>query len=212
MLCIKVCLCFSFVFLTYCQLSKELPLPPLYVKDVGSFSKQPSGLTYCSTTGHFYMNCDRCNFIAEIKPDGEFVQELYFESSYSDVEAMACSDRDGYLYIGEEGKRKVTALLLEDYDNLSNNRKGLKEVNSFTVVTGDATSTRSGLEGMTVNENTGDIYVANEKGPAMIVRVHSNGEQFDANEIQYVRDISGLAYDSELDLLWVLSDQNEQFV
>jgi len=83
-------------------------------------------------------------------------------------------------------------------------------VYDFTVVTGSSTSTRSGLEGMTVNEKTGDIYVANEKGPAMIVRVHSDGEQFDSNEIEYLRDISGLAYDEELDLLWVLSDQDEK--
>merc|ERR1711974_340503 len=30
------------------------------------------------------------------------------------------------------------------------------------------------------------------------------------NEISYLRDTSGLAYDEELDLLWVLSDQDEK--
>eukprot|EP00339_Tiarina_fusa_P015038 CAMPEP_0117005734 /NCGR_PEP_ID=MMETSP0472-20121206/6228_1 /TAXON_ID=693140 ORGANISM="Tiarina fusus, Strain LIS" /NCGR_SAMPLE_ID=MMETSP0472 /ASSEMBLY_ACC=CAM_ASM_000603 /LENGTH=228 /DNA_ID=CAMNT_0004707027 /DNA_START=346 /DNA_END=1032 /DNA_ORIENTATION=+ len=89
-------------------------------------------------------------------------------------------------------------------------KKELQEVYDFTVVTGDATSTRSGLEGMTVNEKNGEIYVANEKGPAMIVRLTNNGEQIESNEIDYARDISGLAYDTELDLLWVLSDQNEK--
>lgn len=65
---------------------------------------------------------------------------------------------------------------------------------------------------MTCNTRNGDIYVANEKGPAMIVRCHKNGVEYESNIITYARDISGLAYDDVLDLLWVLSDQNEQFV
>eukprot|EP00324_Dicrateria_rotunda_P001203 CAMPEP_0206155308 /NCGR_PEP_ID=MMETSP1474-20131121/2025_1 /ASSEMBLY_ACC=CAM_ASM_001110 /TAXON_ID=97495 /ORGANISM="Imantonia sp., Strain RCC918" /LENGTH=245 /DNA_ID=CAMNT_0053553905 /DNA_START=222 /DNA_END=956 /DNA_ORIENTATION=- len=133
------------------------------------------------------------------------IQKLKFDSSHHDIEAIACNDKEGYLYIAEEGHRKVQAFLLEDYDG-----KSLKEAYHFSVVTGNSTSSRSGLEGMTCNTNTGDIYIANEKGPAMIVRCHLNGEEYDSNEIHYSRDISGLAYDDALDLLWVLSDQNEQ--
>lgn len=100
---------------------------------------------------------------------------------------------------------------MNDY-NGHGNTKELKEAYSFHVVTGNSTSSRSGLEGMTCNTRNGDIYVANEKGPAMIVRCHKNGVEYEANVIEYAKDISGLAYDDSLDLLWVLSDQNEQYV
>lgn len=58
--------------------------------------------------------------------------------------------------------------------------------------------------------NDGNFKVANEKDPAMIVTVSLDGNLLYHEEIDYADDLSGLAYDSELDLLWVLSDQNEQ--
>ena len=212
MLILKQIVVFVLVLLcidnVYCS-HKSLPLPPLFAKNVGSIAKEPSGLTYCASTNHLYMNCDKssCTYIYEMDTRANEIQKLKFDSSHHDIEAIACNDKEGYLYIAEEGHRKVQAFLLEDYDG-----KSLKEAYHFSVVTGDSTSSRSGLEGMTCNTNTGDIYIANEKGPAMIVRCHLNGEEYDSNEIDYARDISGLAYDDALDLLWVLSDQNEQYV
>jgi uncharacterized protein YjiK len=86
----------------------------------------------------------------------------------------------------------------------------LTEVHSFHVVTGDSTSSRSGLEGLTVNPLNGHIYAANEKGPAMIIQCSAQGEELESKVIKYARDISGLAYDEQLQALWVLSDQDEK--
>eukprot|EP01024_Parvocaulis_polyphysoides_P018780 TRINITY_DN18357_c1_g1_i1.p2 TRINITY_DN18357_c1_g1~~TRINITY_DN18357_c1_g1_i1.p2 ORF type:complete len:215 (-),score=31.60 TRINITY_DN18357_c1_g1_i1:9-584(-) len=170
---IKILLVVVIILVCNVYADKDLPLPPLFVKDVGEFSDQPSGLTYCSSTNRLYMNCDICDFIAEMDTTGRFLEELEFDSSYSDIEAMACNDVDKYLYIAEEGDRRVIAFRLDEF-NGNGNKKELIEVYDFSVVTGDSTSSRSGLEGMTVDSNTGRIYVANEKGPAMIIFLEEN--------------------------------------
>ena len=91
-------------------------------------------------------------------------------------------------------------------------QKQLIEVTHFNVVTEDSVSGKSGLEGMTINTNTGDIYVANEKSPVLLIHIHSNGVQYQTYDIPKLADISGLAYDDQLDLLWILSDQMEKYL
>ena len=72
------------------------------MKDVGSKAKEPSGLTYCNTTDRVYMNCDQsaCHYIYEFDTKGNFIQTLEFDSSYHDIEAIACDDVNKLIYIG----------------------------------------------------------------------------------------------------------------
>jgi uncharacterized protein YjiK len=60
------------------------------------------------------------------------------------------------------------------------------------VRTAGTTTKNSGLEGLTVMPNT-DLILANEK------------------VAEYPGDISGVEWDDELQLLWVLSDQAERY-
>lgn len=91
-----VLLCVSFI---QCH-HKYLPLPPLFAKNVHSIAKEPSGLTYCAN--RLYMNCDKssCHYIYEMDTDLNEIQKLEFDSSHHDIEAIACNDKEGYLYIG----------------------------------------------------------------------------------------------------------------
>jgi len=49
-----------------------------------------------------------------------------------------------------------------------------------------------------------------EKNPALLATVSKEGKVIAAEKTKFSEDLSGVAYDSELDLLWVLSDSNEQ--
>ena len=52
--------------------------------------------------------------------------------------------------------------------------------------------------------------VANEKRPCLILSIAPGGEILDVITPSYVDDLSGIAYDDELELLWVLSDKQER--
>jgi len=215
--------------------------------------EQPSGLTFSHRTKRLYMICDtgHCNYIFEFDEEGEYIRKLEFTKDHKDVEAVACYDKEGLLYIGEESKRKVTAYYLpsdeeeipysSDSESSEEGEEGegerlltsvtgreisvvtgdktereiekktveLVEAFHFTVAAPEDSTLNNGLEGLTVNDRTGEIFCTNEKEPREIIRLSQLGEPIDIRYPAYAKDLSGLCYDNDLDLLWVLSDVSE---
>ena len=48
------------------------PLEPITAQNIADFVLEPSGLTFCESTGHLYAICDRhqCDYIYEMQTDG----------------------------------------------------------------------------------------------------------------------------------------------
>lgn len=69
-----------------------------------------------------------------------------------------------------------------------------------------------GLEGLTVSTITGNLIVANEKKPTLILEVTQSGKILNSLSPDFVDDVSGLHFDSKLNILWVLSDKSSQLV
>jgi len=115
---------------------------------------------------------------------------------------------DTYTLQKRKKKRRVTVFLLEDYE-IHKGEYYLKEVTSFYVSEGGEYLDGSGIEGLTVNTRTGEVYVANEKYPTILFHLSANYVILDRYFPTFSQDISDLFYDSELDLLWVLSDKSE---
>ena len=67
-----------------------------------------------------------------------------------------------------------------------------------------------GLEGLTWIPKTNSFLCANEKEPPMLVTVSTEGDIQDVEHVEFASDISGLAYDPDLNLIWVLSDSDEK--
>lgn len=69
-----------------------------------------------------------------------------------------------------------------------------------------------GIEGMTYIPKHDIFLVANEKKPTLISGISEKGEIIFITEPSFSKDISDLAYDEDLDKLWVLSDESQRFV
>jgi len=133
-----------------------------------------------------------------------FLQKIYYENSLTPIEGVACDDKNGYLYIVEENPAVIHQYLLGDYRTASNGNKELIESFKFPV-----DSEFSGIEGLTV-DNNGDIFAVKELKPPALLKYHSNGDLFFIKTVPGIAyDFSGIAYDEELDLIWVISDSRK---
>jgi len=183
---------------------------------VGDALSEPSGLTFCNTTHHLYAICDHnhCDYIYEINAFGELIQRYHFPNSMIDIETVACDDVNKLFYVAEERRHKIHVYRLphgpgtytteEDDDEYY-----LIQLNNFFVqpASNDA---KSGLEGMTVDTRRNVLYVANEKHPKVFYTMRPDGSVMGMSYPDFSGDISGMAYDESLDLLWIVSDQSER--
>merc|ERR1711974_286167 len=125
----------------------------------------------------------------------------------------------------EEGYMRITSFVLphiDQEDTYTTSKKGklhLIELDHIVVdldglredpLPGDEEEDLPGLEGLTWIPTTNSFGVANEKDPPLVVTVSLTGELLNVEKVTYPEDVSGLAYDNELDKLWVLSDQSER--
>ena len=67
-----------------------------------------------------------------------------------------------------------------------------------------------GLEGLTWIPKTNSFLSANEKEPPMLVTVSPEGDIDNVEHVAFTSDLSGLAYDAELNLIWVIGDTDEK--
>ena len=63
---------------------------------------------------------------------------------------------------------------------------------------------------MTWIPKTNSFLAANEKEPPMLVAISTKGDINNVEHIDFTSDLSGLAYDSDLNLIWVLGDTDEK--
>jgi len=184
-------------------------LPPIQGHIVAPEIKEPSGLTYCESTGTLYCICDKgsCHYIYEVSPEGELLGKHGFNKSYTDIESVACDDVNKLIYIGEEGAHRIHSFYLPNRDN---HDEDLEEVGQFRIEPA-SDDTRSGLEGMTVDTTRNVLYITNEKHPKVLYTVQPDGTILDMSYPDFDSgDLSGVCYDNALDLIWYLSDQKER--
>ena len=133
-----------------------------------------------------------------------FIPEDEWNDSSSSYEAGLSSD--GSSSDSSDERRQVTGM---SDKQVTSKTVQLEEVYHFTVEAPEDSTLNNGLEGLTVNDRNGHIFCTNEKEPREIIQLSAGGEQLEIRSPKYAEDLSGLCYDNELDLLWVLSDKSE---
>jgi uncharacterized protein YjiK len=122
------------------------------------------------------------------------------------MEAVACDDANGLIYIAEEENMRITSYILPTTEGDMKGNKKLTMVKNFTLSThgGDPAS---GLEGLAVDSRNGLLYVTYEKKPKMVYTVDFDGNELNLVYPAFAGDLAGLDYDGKNDYLWIVSDQ-----
>jgi uncharacterized protein YjiK len=149
---------------------------------------EPSDLAF--SDGKLYTVSDSHSKIYEIDNDGD-VQDVV-DVQGTDLEAIAIDDEDRF-YIADESKQKIWRV------NHDGDRKESIEV--------DTSDSNSGIEGLAF-DNDGHLFVANEKDPARIITLDAgDGEELDRKKLDFLPDLSALAWNPDDEHLYALSDE-----
>lgn len=151
---------------------------------------EPSDLVI--KNGKLYVVSDRHSRIYEIDDDGDVRGSLDVEGE--DLEALAL-DHAGAFYIGDESRAKVWRLT----------PSGERD-KEFAI---DTTDDNSGIEGLAFDPD-GNMLVAKEKSPAMIIRLDAEGTEIDRTQLGYADDLSALTWNEQDDHLYALSAEEKK--
>lgn len=177
------------------KIQKITTLQPVNVIDLSSILIEPSGIVYNENSHSLLIVSDARPYIYVFDFNGKILNQI--SVSGVDMEGIALSKNSDTIYVVEE-----TAKLVSSFSY-----NGTK-INSMVV----DVSTNPGhiLEGITV-DNNGNIFVINEKFPAMLLEF-SGSKELSRQEITFTSDLSDICYDKSLDCFWIVSDESKKII
>ena len=119
----------------------KVVLPALSATELSEKVAEPSGATFCATTGSLFVICDtssKCPGIYELDMQGNLLHVWNYPNKRKDVEAVACDDENQLLYVAEEGDMRITSYQLPHFGDrttyeLKHSTPTLIELGSFGV-------------------------------------------------------------------------------
>jgi uncharacterized protein YjiK len=179
----------------------ELPLRKSFPLDI----EDPSGLGVDHSGNYLWTVSDiPGGSIYKITKTGTIVDELPVKGD--DMEGITQHPENHLLYVAEEKLRHIVR-----YDTLGNKIKS----DSVEV---DIEHINRGLEGITINPKNGHVFVVNKKVPRVLIELDLSKEQ-EHQQIRYTPvdfgaghdaeglSLSGLFFDEQENVLWVVSDR-----
>lgn len=144
---------------------------------------------------YFLTVSDSLSTVYLINRNGETVKTLNYIGE--NTEGIAYNLEGTEIFIVEENTNEVVQL----------DTNG-QIVNRFAVEL-DNKIERHGLEGISYNPNNEHLYVISEKLPSLLFELTKNGTVLNTHEIKFAEDFSSVYYDSNLNKLWILSDDSK---
>ncbi len=155
---------------------------------------EASGLTINAAGSTLYTVSDNTSNIYELATDGTVIKEYVYNGN--DVEGISMVSNNKMLLVEERTKEIV------EYDLSS------KTYNKHTIIYSNNDS-NSGLEGIAINLNDNSIFILNEKDPGLLMRLRSDFSIIESYNLNFASDYSGIFYDKDLNILWILSDERK---
>jgi len=157
---------------------------------------EPSGLTLTSDQNGFWTVSDEDSYLYELDKYGKIIKRIKVNGF--DLEGVTIID-EATLAIVLERTREVVILDTSgtELHRVKINLEG--ELNS-------------GLEGITYNDSTKYFYIVNEKDPVLIIELDGDLNEVKRDTIKFVADVSGIFYDGNNNMLWILSDEDKMIV
>ena len=157
---------------------------------------EPSGLTLTSDQKGFWTVSDEDSSLYELDKYGKIIKRIKVDGF--DLEGVTVID-EATLAIVLERTREVVIL-----DTTGTEIKRVK-INLGGEL-------NLGLEGITYNENTKHFYIVSEKDPPLIIELDENLNEVRRDTIKFAADVSGIFYDENDNILWILSDEDQMVV
>lgn len=170
-------------------------LQPQSEISLASFLSEPSGIVYRLKSNTLFVVSDTAKKIYELDLSGNLISSINVTGN--DLEGITFSLTEDTIYVVEESGNKIT----------SYNLSGTK-IKSFVINV--STISSNGLEGLAF-DNTGSLYVINEKAPRYLIKTLNDVEVF-RKEIIVSDDLSDICYDKTLNCLWLVSDESKKII
>jgi uncharacterized protein YjiK len=156
---------------------------------------ETSGLTYYDSDNRLLTVSDLTGRVYVISTAGEVLDSLAYQGK--DPEGIAYDRMTSRIFIVEEKSNEVVVL-----DTLGN------EINRFEVELSNLIP-RHGLEGITVNTETGNLLLVSEKFPGLLIEVTMSGEEVRRHDLNFAKDYSSVFFHPSDKSLWILSDESQ---
>ncbi len=183
------------VLFVSCQKEEGLTYEALKLQNSYSLKiAEPSGLSFSSSKSTLYVVSDNTNKIYKITLTGRVLSALNF--SGSDLEGVCYDNNTDNIWVIEERERKLIEIDLQS--------NVIKRI-SLDI---DKYSDNKGLEGITINNKTGYLYIVNESSPSILIELNDKQQIVNKYSLNFASDYSGIFYDEYLDKLWIISDES----
>ena len=182
-------------------------------KLIAGIEDNASGLTYNSNTNTLFAVVNNPETLLELTKDGDLIRR---------IELTGFEDTEGVMYLGGERyavveERKRTLVVFDiNAQTKTVNRTGLKSF-QLAITSGK----NKGFEGLSYNQESGDLFIINEKTPRQLIKLSgfvelsdiSISTPFSLEENSFGgADYSGVHYDGQTGHLILLSDESHQIV
>ena len=182
-------------------------------KLIDGIEDNASGLTYNSNTNTLFAVVNNPEMLLELTKDGDLIRR---------IDLTGFEDTEGVMYLGGERyavveERKRTLVMFDiNAQTRAVNREGLKSF-QLAITSGK----NKGFEGLSYNQESGDLFIINEKTPRQLIKLSGFVESsdiaistpFSLEENPFGGDdYSGVHYDGQTGHLILLSDESHQIV
>ncbi len=159
---------------------------------------ETSGLSYYKFENTLLTVSDHSDRVYIITFDGEVLDSLIYEGK--NLEGVVWDAQHSHIYVVEEHTNEVVQL-----DTIGN------ELTRFAIELNNS-DPKHGLEGISINPQTGHLFVVSEKSPSILFELKTDGEIVNQNYLDFMEDYSSVFYEETEDKLWILSDQSSLLV
>ncbi|HGY54687.1 MAG TPA: hypothetical protein ENK44_03205 [Caldithrix abyssi] len=154
---------------------------------------EPSGLSLNADRSALWTVSDNTNRIYSVSLEGELIDELRYEGN--DLEGIVFDSLRNCLWLAEEQLREVVQVDLNG-----------KELIRYSINLPG--SGNSGLEGICMDD-LHSFYLLNEKNPRLWAKLNNDFSTSLQKSIDDVDDLSGITYDANRNMFWIVSDQSQ---
>lgn len=157
---------------------------------------EPSGLDLTFNKKGFWTVSDENSTVYRLDMDGNILRS--FKVKGIDLEGIA-TVKENTIAVVLERSREIVLL-----DTLGKEIKRGK-----LALKGEL---NSGMEGITYDGENQKFYVVNEKSPGLLIELDLDLKELNRTELTLAKDYSGIFYEKNEDVLWILSDESQKIM
>jgi uncharacterized protein YjiK len=157
---------------------------------------EPSGLDLTFNKDGFWTVSDENSTVYRLDKEGNILRSFKVKGV----------DLEGITVVNE----KTIAVLLErTREVVLTDTLGKEMKRKKLDLKGDL---NSGPEGITYDAVNEKFYIVNEKSPGMLIELDKNLNEFSRTELKLAKDYSGIFYEKNNNVLWILSDESKKIL